>query len=191
MSESLNRCGQSRQSISLLAAGALPDPERADIEAHLAACNHCRKYFHELKNASQPFAQWEKDFANLKPSPVAQSRWEKAILTASQTSPAGRFNFGVAFAQWWRETIWPYRRVWTGLAALWLVMWVINAKTFGTSSNTLTASSESKRVFIEAYQEQQRVLAELFPPVVPQPAEPPRRGLPPPRSEGPARFGIC
>ena len=84
----------------------------------------------------------------------------------------------------WRELIWPCRRVWAGMAALWLVMWGINrglSDTPKAAQSAHTASAPALLLF-EALEEQRRLLAELIPPVSSQPTEPPRHN-PKPRSD--------
>ena len=52
MKRFFDRCGRYRQSICLLASGALPKSERAGIETHLAVCADCRNYYDEIKNVA-------------------------------------------------------------------------------------------------------------------------------------------
>jgi hypothetical protein len=75
----------------------------------------------------------------------------------------------------WRELIWPCRRAWVGMAALWVVMWGINLGLADTRKAAPSAPSASASALFEALEEQRRVLAELIPPASSQPAEPPRR----------------
>ena len=73
----------------------------------------------------------------------------------------------------WRELIWPCRRAWTGMAALWVVMWVINRGLSDTQSAALPATSAP--ALLEALEEQRRILTELIAPASSPSAEPPRR----------------
>ncbi|PYK97835.1 MAG: hypothetical protein DME19_14810 [Verrucomicrobia bacterium] len=82
----------------------------------------------------------------------------------------------------WRELIWPCRRAWAGMAALWLVMWGINRGLSDTPKATRSAHTASASALFQALEEQRRLLAELIPAVSSQPAEPPRRNPKPQRS---------
>ena len=82
----------------------------------------------------------------------------------------------------WRELIWPCRRAWAGMAALWLVLWGINRGLSEPPKAARSARTASAPALFEALEEQRRLLAELIPPVSSQPTEPPRRN-PRPRSD--------
>ena len=82
----------------------------------------------------------------------------------------------------WREVIWPCRRVWTGMAALWVVLWGINLRLADTPKTDARARSACAPGMFEALEEQRRLLAELIAPADNQPAEPPRPN-PQPRSD--------
>jgi len=187
-----NPCARHRESICLLAAGALPEAGRGAVENHLAACADCRNYFDEIKRAATPFANWKKDFAHLEPDQALQERWAKAVRAAGQSEPVGRVRAGEAVFGWCREVIWPCRRAWAGMAALWLVMWTINARMSGVPNGALNAqSATATTAMIQTLAEQRQVLAELFPPVESQPAEPPRQNNTRPRSEVRTTWGLC
>src|SRR5690242_18233543 len=49
MKRFLDQCRGYRQSICLLASGALSEQEEAQIQSHLALCPACRNYFAEIK----------------------------------------------------------------------------------------------------------------------------------------------
>jgi len=74
-----------------------------------------------------------------------------------------------------RELIWPCRRAWAGMAALWVVMWGINRGLSDTQSAALNVPSTSAPALLEALEEQRRMLTELIAPASSQQAEPPRR----------------
>ena len=109
-------------------------------------------------------------------------RRTKALSTAFSNAPCtarhgrmeGLLPVRAALAVW-RELIWPCRRAWAGMAALWVVMWGLNLGLADTQKADLSAPSASVSALFEALEEQRRVLAELIPPASSQPAEPPRR----------------
>lgn len=83
----------------------------------------------------------------------------------------------------WRELIWPCRRPLAGMAALWLVMWVINSEMFGARGKVALAHSSLPPAMWQTIEERKRLLAELTQPAGTQPVEPPRRNITRPRSE--------
>src|SRR5947207_15936740 len=91
-----NSCKRYRESLCLLASGDLPESERREINAHLAKCAQCRQYFSELRSVATPLANSVKGFADIEPGEQFQRRWEKAILSASETKtdclPARKFG---------------------------------------------------------------------------------------------------
>lgn len=175
-------CRQQRQNIALLAAGALPEAEKGQIEKHLAACADCRKYFEEIKAVTTPLANWADDLAQFQPSQFARTRWSKAILAAGRPEPIHRFTPAAAVCKWWREVIWSHRRVWAGLAAIWVMIFVGNLSLPGHGQSL--AGRSSPQEMITAFKNQQRILAELLTDhSVPQEAEPPKVILPGPRTE--------
>ena len=81
----------------------------------------------------------------------------------------------------WRELFLPSRRTWTGLAAVWLLLFIIN---FAQRDGSRTAGSGSAPMAMMSIRDQQKLLNELFadrsPPME---AEQPRIFSPKPRTE--------
>src|SRR5947207_15603668 len=84
MKQLFNRCGRYRQSLCLLAGNALPESQRPRIETHLDVCADCKNYYDEIKKVAVPLANWEKDFAHIKPDRSLQMHWAKAVRTAGE-----------------------------------------------------------------------------------------------------------
>lgn len=88
-------------------------------------------------------------------------------------------NFAaLAVEKLWAELIWPYRRVWAGLAAVWIVLLAVQ---FGTHQNPETTPRVTSAAELAAALEQRRqLLAELFrpTPVAPPPKRPPQARAP-------------
>ena len=82
----------------------------------------------------------------------------------------------------WRELIWPSRRAWAGMAALWLAVLTANLEIKATSPAAPALRSAHSRELVQAFAEQRRLLAELVRPVNPPPAAPARPNARP-RSE--------
>jgi hypothetical protein len=90
----------------------------------------------------------------------------------------------------WLELIWPCRRAWASLAALWLVVLAANIQMKATSPSMPAARSAPTHEVAHAFQEQRRILAELLPPVKPLPIHAPRPDARP-RSDRPTLFKAC
>jgi hypothetical protein len=115
-----------------------------------------------------------------------------AVLVAAdvnrRSAPLREFTFAATavrvLAIFYRELIWPCRRTWAGLAAVWLAILAFNlpqAERGQIASAKATTSPAGMRV---ALLEQKRLLAELIGPVSQlSPAESPRRPKGQPRSE--------
>jgi hypothetical protein len=105
-----------------------------------------------------------------------------SILSAGHSLPA-KFLLTA-----WFELIWPARRIWAGLAAVWVTLAIFNfTQGGGREVMVATATVPAAEVRL-AFQEQQRLLAEILgPPLAAAVAEPPRRG-PQPRSDRRAGF---
>ena len=85
-----------------------------------------------------------------------------------------------------RSWLWPCPQAWAALAAVWVLLLAVNFSTRDRSAPN-TASANALPVMPYAWREQQKLLAELFPP---EPAAPPRPHMKPapvlptaPRSE--------
>ena len=82
----------------------------------------------------------------------------------------------------WRELVWPCRRIWAGLSAVWLVILVVNVSMRDNSQTTLAKSSPTPATMM-TFQQQERLLAELIEPRETRAAEPRKKSIPQPRSE--------
>ena len=63
----------------------------------------------------------------------------------------------------WQELIWPARRIWTGLAAVWLLILVANFSMQGHSEIKMAKSLPSSEE-ITAFRQQQQLLSEIIGP---------------------------
>ncbi len=122
----LNPCRRHRGSLCLLASGLLSEPERDRIENHLAECADCRRYFNQIKSMAVPLAGWEKHFAHIETGPAVQARLEKAIASAGRPESVRPFPPKKVLLECWQQLIWPCRQIWTGLAAVWILLLVVN-----------------------------------------------------------------
>jgi hypothetical protein len=87
----------------------------------------------------------------------------------------------------WRELVLPSHRVWTGLAAVWLLIFIVNVSQRDTVSS-VTGKPVSSAPVMMSWQVQQRLMNELLTDrSAPPEADRPRNVTPRPRTEN---FGI-
>jgi hypothetical protein len=83
----------------------------------------------------------------------------------------------------WLELIWPCRRIWAGLAAVWVLIFVVNISQRDGSQAAIAKSSPPTEVMM-TFRDQQKLLDELLADrSFPAEAEQPRIYLPKPRTE--------
>jgi len=90
---------------------------------------------------------------------------------------------------WW-ELIWPSRRAWAGMAALWLAVLAANLEMKARSPAAPALRSAHSGELIQSFAEQRRLLTELVRPVYPTLAAPARPNARP-RSERPTLSKAC
>jgi anti-sigma factor RsiW len=171
-----NRCRR-RLDASLLAAGVLGEEEKIELERHWATCEECRRYYGEIKTLTAPLVAWEKGFSAIQVTPATQRRWVRAV---QESGRCGRSVWPL-FRNLWCELLWPSRYAWTGLAALWVALLVINAQLSDHPAHGANDHAGSSQDMIQAWREQTRVLAELIQPSLGVPTPPPY--IPRPRSQ--------
>ena len=148
-----NPCRRHRQSLGLLASRVLPEREQAEVERHLATCAACSKYYRELKAVTQPLANWAANFANLQPDQAMQARWARAVR--QPTRP-------VSVREWLHDVLWPYRRIWAGLAAVWVLIFLGNASLRDHPQIFAEKPSPPAQEMLMAFKDRQSILAELL-----------------------------
>jgi anti-sigma factor RsiW len=182
MNRFFDPCRRHRQDLSLLAAGALPETEKERVEIHLAECANCRKYFEEIKAMTVSLTSLAGNVPHVQPSEFARTRWSKAILAAARPEPVHQLTPAMAFREWWREVIWARRRIWAGLAAIWVIILAGNLSLSGQGQTF--AGKSSPQETITAFKDQQKILAELLVNrSATHDAEPPKLFSPGPRTE--------
>ena len=174
-----NRCPRLPE-VSLLASGALGGDENDGLERHLAVCNQCRAHYAEIKALSARLAAWENTVSTIEPTAAMRTRWKGAVQAVPAASPdPAALPFGVGLMRIvWRELFLPSRFIWYSLASLWVAMLIVHTQLSGHRERAGAAMSQA---VIQAWQEQNRVLAELNRPVVAVPAPP--LDVPRPRSQ--------
>jgi hypothetical protein len=84
----------------------------------------------------------------------------------------------------WRELIFPCRRIWTGLAAIWILIFAINFSQRDKSEMMAGKTPPPSPEMILVFGQQEQLLAELTGQKEMPIAGPPKLFLPQPRSEG-------
>jgi hypothetical protein len=83
----------------------------------------------------------------------------------------------------WLELVWPCRRIWTGLAAVWVLLFIFNFSQ-RDANQPMMAKSTSAAAMTMTFRDQQIMLNELFADrSLPLEAERPRIFSPKPRTE--------
>jgi hypothetical protein len=108
---------------------------------------------------------------------------------ASRLSPSGRIKRSEPGAMpvlrlLWRELIFPSRWIWTGLAAVWVLIFVFDFSQRDPSELMARKSPPLSPEMILTFRQQERLLTELIGPDEPQAVGLPKPLLPQPRSEG-------
>jgi hypothetical protein len=81
----------------------------------------------------------------------------------------------------WRELIFPSRRTWASLAAIWILIFVVNFSQRDYSPVAVAKSSPTPEM-ISSFRQQEKILAELIGQNELRVAEPPKTFLPRPSS---------
>ena len=85
------------------------------------------------------------------------------------------------FPKMWQELIFPSRRIWAGLTAIWILIFAVNFSM--RDSSPAGATSISSPATMMTFQQQERLLAELDNFNEFSVIQPPKKFLPRPRSE--------
>ena len=178
-------CRRHRQDICLLAGGLLSDSEQRAIQSHLATCDDCRQYYKQIQSVAAPLAGWEENLETIQPSPAARRRWARAIQSADGPDATHHSKGNRAPVGWWQDVISPYRRIWAGLATVWVVILAAHFSLREEQPHPhLARSSTATQQMVMAFRDRQAVLAELLADyTLPLEADRPRIFSPKPRSE--------
>ena len=104
-------------------------------------------------------------------------------VTKTQSIPDGIFSSLLRLpTAIWRELIWPARRIWTGLVAVWILILAANFSMRDRSELKMASSPTSQEIIV-AFRQEQRLMNELIGPNDPQTAEAPTPRPPRPASE--------
>jgi len=82
----------------------------------------------------------------------------------------------------WRELIFPSRRIWASLAAVWILILAVNFAQRDHSPVVMAKTAPTQEMIL-SFRQQEKLLGELIGQSEPRIAEPPKIFLPAPRSE--------
>ena len=180
-----NSCRRHHQDLCLLASGLLSETDRTGIKKHLTQCADCRSYYDEIKTVTASLAGWERPFAHMEADAAFRSRTTTAILSANRPKRVHVPAF--ILRECWRELIWPSRRIWAGLAAAWMLILAADISMQDHSPQMMAKTLPTPEM-LQAWRQQERLLAELIGPGETRAATPPKTFSPSPSSE--RRFEI-
>ena len=116
-------------------------------------------------------------------STVAAVCDRRTSASANETHERRSPATAIVWQRLWQELVWPCRRIWTGLAAVWIVLFLFNLSQ-RDGSPTVIAKSSPPAATMMTLRDQQKLLNELFADrSLPADAEPTRTFSPKPRTE--------
>jgi hypothetical protein len=115
-------------------------------------------------------------------SRLEQIRPEELAALASKTRPM-RQEIGLLamVREFWMESIWPWRRAWLAMTAVWLVMLFVFAANHDTPRTARVKVRPPSPEMMAALREQRQMMLQLFEPASSERPTEPR--IPGPRSE--------
>ena len=118
-----------------------------------------------------------------RPMRQVPAEWREGILAIAKSTTSHRpAILDPQQHLWWRELIWPYRRVWAGVVCAWLLIIGLNAASFERAPRVAGKVEPRSGEEIRAFVEQRRMLAQLTD-SLPEPANTRRPNPPGPRSD--------
>jgi hypothetical protein len=118
----------------------------------------------------------EQQLARLELRPVPAPWREEILRAAAQAQNVRAAQTGEV--PWWRVLFWPAPRAWGALAGVWLLIALMYLTMPSADLPSTNRSVVASSVSVDAWREQQRLLAELFPR---EPHAEPPKVLPPRR----------
>lgn len=116
------KCARQKKRMSLLAAGALSESQRVDLEQHLAECPACQKRWQSLQRIVAQLEQQGARLPLVSPPATLRDRWQTAIRQESNRdctqalpdAPSSRIDLSSWFSLG--------RLFWVGMSACWFLI---------------------------------------------------------------------
>jgi anti-sigma factor RsiW len=179
-----NPCRRYRKDLSLLASGVLADSESGEVKSHLAACPDGRNYYAEMKAVVTPLAHGPQNLEHIEPTQAARNRWARDIQAAGRPKLVHHLTTAETFREWYCDVIWSSRRVWAGLAAVWLLILAGHVSLGEHLANRAAKFSPASQAMIMAVKDRDNILAEILADhSIPRDADRPKFFLPKPRTQ--------
>lgn len=121
MTRLFDPCRKYREDLCAVMSGDLPVGDRAELKKHLQTCAACQSYRNEIATVTALLAAGGEHFAAIQPRQATEARWARDFEEAVEPNRVFR-----CFLDWSREMVWPGRRIWAGMAAIWLVILGLN-----------------------------------------------------------------
>jgi hypothetical protein len=128
-------------------------------------------------------AKWEENFADVEPSPAVETRWARDFEKACESTRPAWIDFAYWLIEWCKDMVWPCRRIWAGLATVWLVLLGVNL-TQHDPGRTEARKTQPSPEMVRAYLAQEGFLVELRRPARKAEVKRPKPAVTEPRSEG-------
>jgi hypothetical protein len=110
-----NNCERYGASSSLLAANALEEPRKGEVEAHLTGCVSCQTRFAELQNLARSLADAGRRLPQVEAPVSLRRRWTAAVRKPLRER-------GFAPGLFIPARVSGRRLAWGGLAAMWVMV---------------------------------------------------------------------
>jgi anti-sigma factor RsiW len=181
MTRLFNPCRKHREELCALMSGDAPAKDRAGLEDHLDTCADCRKYRAEVGSMTALLSTGGELFRDIEPSEATQRRWAKDFEAAGEPRHSIATRVFRRFLDWTWDMVWPCRRLWAGLAAIWLLIFGLNLSQ-RSKEQTQAARGPSPEM-LRAFLAIEGFLPGSSPATDARQAIPPRSASPQPRSE--------
>jgi anti-sigma factor RsiW len=119
-------CRKYQVDICAVGSGELPAADRACLERHLESCADCRRYRDEIGDVTALLSTSGKLFGEVEPREATQIRWQKDIEAAIKPADPITTRVFRGLLDLCRDMIWPARRIWVGMAAVWVLVLTLN-----------------------------------------------------------------
>ncbi len=175
-----NNCSRHAQRLSLLAAGMLPEAERAILQNHLHQCSGCQARLKQAQDVAAHLRTAGETIPRLEPPLSLQRRWRNAVLREANAShapsPLHTEQALDRLAGW----LTGGRLAWGAVCACWLLVAFFRASAPDASRPAVVAASVSWQEIRMALRKIERRPSQLPPEQeCALPDQPPRQTFPP------------